>query len=342
MSTTALDKNLVSNPPGKGFRFIDLFAGIGGFHAAFAELGAECVFVSERDTEARKTYLHNFREHAPQVFPKGESEWPRFNRDITEITQPDGLTMPYGRATSGQREIITKNIINKIPPHDVLCAGFPCQPFSQAGYKRGFDDDRGNLFYDIEKILRAHGPQAIFLENVRHLLSHDGGRTMKVIGERLEAAGYRFTPYVVKASDHGVPQHRPRLFILGFLDHEVHERFSPPEKRELEVTLDQVMDGRVTMTRHGDAREIGFTLRVGGRNSPMDDRRNWDGYWVDGKETRITWRQGLKMQGFPEVFDFPEDVSLTHRMKQLGNSVAVPAIRDYAAAIFRAIGEGQS
>ena len=150
------------------FKFIDLFAGIGGFHLALHELGGECVFASEIDQYARKTYIHNFQKISPQLFAKGY-----FNEDIRNIV-PD-----------------------EIPDFDILCAGFPCQPFSQAGYKRGFDDfhnsERGNLFFNIADIIEVKKPKAYFLENVRGLINHDHGRTFKSVRNILEQdLGYSF------------------------------------------------------------------------------------------------------------------------------------------------------
>ncbi|MDQ7003130.1 MAG: DNA (cytosine-5-)-methyltransferase, partial [Ghiorsea sp.] len=134
------------------FKFIDLFAGIGGFHIAMESLGGECVFASEIDVHARKTYEHNFKKYCPNLFNQG-----MFNDDIRKITP------------------------SNLPDFDVLCAGFPCQPFSQAGHKRGFDDthksERGNLFFNIVEILEAKRPSAFFLENVRGIVNHDNGQT---------------------------------------------------------------------------------------------------------------------------------------------------------------------
>lgn len=279
--------------------FVDLFAGVGGFHLAMHNLGAKCVFAAEWDKSARKTYQANFEEISPELFQDGGK---RFAGDVTLVNKED------------------------IPGFDILCAGFPCQPFSQAGHKLGFEDVRGTLFFDIAEILRIKKPRAFFLENVRHLLKHDDGKTFSTIMRVLEELGYKTTFQVVRASDHGLPQHRPRVFIVGFLDHRADFRF--PLKRELELTMSDVMGGSVS-------RSIGFTLRVGGKSSGIDDRRNWDGYLVDGKVRRLTPEEGKKMQGFPSEFFFP--VSPTEAMKQLGNSVAVPAVQDWAQEIINAL-----
>ena len=280
--------------------FIDLFAGIGGFHLAFHNAGAECVYASEWDEQARKTYEANFTKLSPSLFKKGN-----FAGDLTKVKK------------------------SEIPNFDILCAGFPCQPFSQAGFKKGFEDIRGTLFFEIAEIIKLKKPSAFFLENVRGLYSHDGGRTFETIKNILtNELGYSFHHAIVKASEHGLPQHRPRLFMVGFKDSNLEFEF--PEKRKLRFTMSDVMKGQVD-------REIGYTLRVGGKRSPIDDRRNWDGYIVDGEVRRLTPGEGKKMQGFPATFKFP--VSDSEAMKQLGNSVAVTAIQDYASAIVESLGK---
>jgi DNA (cytosine-5)-methyltransferase 1 len=280
--------------------FIDLFAGIGGFHLALHNVGAECVFASEWDESARLTYETNFAKISPKIFTNGN-----FVGDIRAVDK------------------------KSIPDFDILCAGFPCQPFSQAGFKKGFADIRGTLFFDIAEIIRVKRPKAFFLENVRGLYSHDEGRTFETIKKTLtEQLGYSFHHAIVKASDHGLPQHRPRLFMVGFKEHD--SEFEFPKKRKLKFNMSDVMKGDVD-------REIGYTLRVGGKRSPIDDRRNWDGYIVNGEVRRLTPSEGKKMQGFPASFKFP--VSNSEALKQLGNSVAVTAIQDYALAIVETLGK---
>lgn len=276
------------------FKFIDLFAGIGGFHIAMEDLGGECVFSSEIDTFARKTYEHNFKKKNPSLFRSG-----MFNDDIRKIIPID------------------------LPDFDILCAGFPCQPFSQAGYKRGFNDthksERGNLFFNIVEILEAKKPQAFFLENVRGIVNHDNGNTFKVIRGIIEnELGYSFHYQVVKASDYGLPQLRPRTFMIGFKNEGILSNFSFPPKVPLKFNMSDVWEGDCS-------REIGFTLRVGGRGSNINDRRNWDSYLVNGEVKKIMPEQARKMQGFPDDFEFP--VANTQAMKQLGNSVAIDAVK---------------
>ena len=276
------------------FTFIDLFAGIGGFHLAMHQLGGKCVFASEIDPYARKTYIHNFQHISPQLFKED-----LFNKDIRTVV-PD-----------------------EIPNFDLLCGGFPCQPFSQAGYKRGFDDvhnsERGNLFFNIADILEAKQPKAYFLENVRGLINHNKGETFREIQKIIERdLNYSLYYQVVKASDYGLPQLRPRTFIIGFRDESFFKEFTFPSKLPLKFNMSDVWGGNCS-------REIGFTLRVGGRGSNINDRRNWDSYLVDGEVRQLSYVEARKMQGFPNSFEFP--VSPTQAIKQLGNSVAVDAVR---------------
>ena len=292
--------------------FADLFAGIGGFHAAFHNLGAECKFVSEWDDHARSTYKHNYADKSPLVFGDEKLERQRFVGDITEIN-----------AASKQ-----------VPKVDILCAGFPCQPFSQAGEKLGMEEARGTLFFDILRFLIEKKPKAFFLENVRGLLTHispGGIQTMDVIRKQLADAGYYFTEHLVRASDYGVPQHRPRVFIIGFSTKLHFNRFTPPDPIGVKTPLSEILGGKTD-------KEIGYTLRVGGKSSGIDDRRNWDTYLVDGKPKTIGPMEGLRLQGFPEWFEFPENVSHTQAMKQLGNSVAVPAVEAFARQMLIAMG----
>lgn len=218
------------------FTFIDLFAGIGGFHIALSNIGGKCAFACEVDKSARETYKTNHKI-SDDIFAE----------DITKVES------------------------NNVPNHDVLCAGFPCQPFSQAGFKKGFDDIRGTLFFDIARIIEAKKPKAIFLENVQHLLKHDDGQTFKKIQQVItEQLGYSFYYKVVRASDFGVPQHRPRLFMVGFRD-DKKANFFFPQAVDLQMTMSDILGGKCN-------KKIGCTLRVGGRGSKIDDRRNWDSY----------------------------------------------------------------
>lgn len=279
------------------YRFIDLFAGIGGFHLAFHRAGAKCVFASEWDEYARKTYEINWKKVTPELFESN------FAGDITKVDE------------------------TTIPDFEIITGGFPCQPFSNAGYKKGFGDHRGTLFHDIVRIMKEKQPKAFFLENVSHLLKHDNGKTFEVIKNTIEVElGYSFFHKIVKASDFNLPQHRARLFMVGFKDKNVD--FSFPDPVPLTKTMSDIWNGECP-------KKIGYTLRVGGRGSGIHDRRNWDSYLVNGDVKRLSPIEGKKMMGFPDDFLFP--VSEAQAMKQLGNSVAVNAIEAVAKQLINTL-----
>ncbi|HPU94716.1 MAG TPA: DNA cytosine methyltransferase [Candidatus Gracilibacteria bacterium] len=280
------------------YTFIDLFAGIGGFHLAFHDVGAKCVFACEWDEHARKTYETNWRKVSPEMFEKGN-----FAGDIKFVNEKE------------------------MPDFDIITGGFPCQPFSHAGFKKGFADQRGTLFHDIVRIMKEKKPAAFFLENVSHLLKHDDGKTFEVIKKTIEEElGYSFYHKIVRASDFGLPQHRPRLFMVGFRDKNINFEF--PEPIKLTKTMSDIWKGKCE-------KRIGYTLRVGGRGSGIHDRRNWDSYMVDGEVKKLSPTEGKRMMGFPEDFIFP--VSQVQAMKQLGNSVAVNGIKAVAQQIINSL-----
>lgn len=289
--------------PASLFTFADLFAGIGGFHIALHSLGGECVYASEWDNYARKTYRENFYPIASDLFDKD-----MFKGDITDPENQD---------------CIPENI-------DLLCGGFPCQPFSQAGQKKGFEEARGTLFFEIANIIKTKQPKAFFLENVRHLLAHDDGKTFQTIQDIIvKDLGYSFYFRVIKASDYGLPTHRPRVFMVGFrndIKNEIDFKF--PEAIPLKFTMSSVFNGKCE-------RDIGFTIRVGGRGSGLHDRRNWDSYVVDGIERKITPKEAKIMMGFPEDFTF--SVTEAQALKQLGNSVAVLPVKMVAQNIIESL-----
>jgi DNA (cytosine-5)-methyltransferase 1 len=279
------------------YSFADLFSGIGGFHLAFHKLGVSCVFVSESDEQVRKTYEHNFFKIAPALFNSKN-----FAGDITNVNA------------------------KAIPDFDILTAGFPCQPFSQAGLQKGFDDVRGTLFFDIVRILNSKKPRAFFLENVRGLYTHENGKTFALIQNTIQELGYSFHYKIIKACEYGLPQYRPRLFMVGFSDKTIP--FSFPEPIKLNTSMSDIFGAPCS-------RKIGFTLRVSGRGTNINDRRNWDAYLVNGKVRRLTSKEGKRMMGFPEHFEFP--VSETKAMQQLGNSIAVNAVKAIAKEIISAL-----
>jgi DNA (cytosine-5)-methyltransferase 1 len=180
------------------FKFIDLFAGIGGFHTAMKSAGGRCVFASELDKYARLTYEANYKDDEPSLFLKDSNgEYLFFNDDITKVNAED------------------------VPTFDVCCGGFPCQPFSNAGLKKGFEDTRGTLFFNIANLIKAKveagtPPKVLFLENVKGLKTHDGGNTLKVILDTIEELGYAYAYDIVNARYFGLPQNRERLFIVAW------------------------------------------------------------------------------------------------------------------------------
>lgn len=182
----------------KQYKFIDLFAGIGGFHTAMHYVGGRCVFASELDKNARLAYEANYKEIEPKLFLKDKKgKYLFFNEDINDV------------------------IPSKVPNFDICCGGFPCQPFSVAGLKRGFEDTRGTLFFNIaniikEKIKAGYPPKVLFLENVRGLKNHDKGNTLKVILATLDELGYGYSFEVLNAKYFGIPQNRERLFIVAW------------------------------------------------------------------------------------------------------------------------------
>lgn len=289
----------MSNASGKKskFTFVDLFAGIGGFHIALNRLGGKCVYASEWDKHARKTYESNFKFTDPELFKN--------NMFVGDITLQEN------------QDLIPEDA-------DVLCGGFPCQPFSQAGFKRGFEEARGTLFFEIAKIIKTKRPKAIFLENVRHLMKHNDGKTLATIKKIMEEdLGYTFQYKIIKASEYGLPTHRPRLYMIGFRKDIANRKdFAFPEALPLQFTMSDVLGGECP-------KKVGYTLRVGGKGSGINDRRNWDSYLVNGKVHRLTVEEGKRMMGFPEDYIFP--VSQGQAMKQLGNSVAVNAIQATAS-----------
>lgn len=197
-------------PENYNFKFIDLFAGIGGFRLAMQNVGGKCVFTSEWDDNAKKTYRANY----------GETPFGDITKDITKNYIPENF--------------------------DVLCAGFPCQAFSIAGYRKGFHDTRGTLFFDIEKIIEAHRPKVVFLENVKNLVSHDNGNTFKIILEILEdKLGYKAYTKVLNSATHAnIPQNRERIFIVAFDKKQVknHSKFKFPEPIPLTKTIHDILE----------------------------------------------------------------------------------------------------
>lgn len=348
---------LPSEPPFRprasdgAFKFIDLFAGIGGIRLPFQEIGGKCVFTSEWDKDCQKTYAANFGD-----VPNG---------DITQISAKD------------------------IPPHDLLLAGFPCQAFSQAGRKQGFLDTRGTMFFEVQRIIAEHRPPVVLLENVKQLVGHDKGNTLKTILGILKGTldqhpredipmsdearqslsaklNYAVSHRVLVSNKFGVPQKRERVFVIA-LNKDV---FGPISDSDIQKIFDQIEDIPESKTMLGDVLEKnssvdpsftisdklwnghqrrrkehrekgnGFGFSLFNRDSPTCNTIS-QRYYKDGSEVLIDQsdigknprllmpRECARIQGFPETFII-NSVSKMQNYRQFGNSVSVPVIRAIA------------
>lgn len=307
-------------------RIIDLFAGIGGIRLGFelAFKKVQCVFSSEIDGHAITTYKANFN-------------CSNIHGDITKISE------------------------DLIPDHDILLAGFPCQPFSQAGKKKGFLDARGGLFFDINRILHKKKPSAFLLENVKQLKGHDSGRTLDVMLQHLNSIGYNNLYYtVLNGKDFGLPQNRERIYIVGFLNDNVE--FTFPRNQNIKTCLGDILDEKVDSKY-----TISDKLWAGHRRRKQSHKAKGNGfgytlfnkqseysntisarYYKDGSEIlieqkcgqnprKLTPREAARLQGFPESYKIP--VSDVQAYIQFGNSVCVPVIAAIAANIKQSLGK---
>lgn len=319
------------------YKSIDLFAGIGGIRLGFDQAfgnDIETVFVSEWDKKAQETYIANFGEK-PKIFG-----------DITKINEID------------------------IPIHDILLAGFPCQAFSLAGQKKGFEDTRGTLFFDVARIVEFHKPKVIFCENVKNLVNHDRGKTFKIIKETLNDLGYRVFYKVINSKDFGVPQSRERIYIVAFRKDISPNKFIFPEKIDDTKVIADIMEEKETspkyylsdvylesLRKHKQRHQakgngFGYEIRdvnsiagaivcggMGRERNLIIDKRLTDFIpvtHIKGKINReyirkMTPREWARLQGFPD--DFKLVVADTHLYKQFGNSVTVPVIKAIAENI---------
>lgn len=313
---------------GNKLKFIDLFAGVGGFHFAFKNK-AECVFAAEWDQKARQTYLANHGEELKE-------NRATFAEDITSVD------------------------VNDIPDHDILCAGFPCQPFSLAGNQAGFKHaTQGTLFFNIIKIIEAKQPRVVFLENVKNLRSHDKGNTYNVILKALEEQGYHVADMILNATTHGnVPQNRERIFIVAFKSDDQYSKFRFPDAIPLtRSAIDCLESGKVAdrfyqtnmespsvqkmhlgMTnpwtiyqyrryymrenKKGFCPTLTANMGTGGHNVPlvMDDHGI----------RKLTPRECFNFQGFPDDFVMVDGMAVSHLYKQAGNSVPLPVVERIA------------
>lgn len=308
-----------SNKHLKGYTFIDLFAGLGGFRLALESYGGECVYSNEWDIPAQQTYKENFGE-----IPDG---------DITQVNE------------------------KKIPDHDILCAGFPCQAFSISGRRRGFEDSRGTLFFDVARIVKEKKPKVVFLENVRNFAAHDSGRTLEVVKNTMEELGYTFNHKVLSAVDFGIPQKRERIYMVCFRnDLNIHD-FKYPKAFKLEKavehlllpdkeTVDQLINRSDVQLHNQDiATYSDKTVRLGIVNKGGQGERIYStkgiaitlsaygggafaktgGYLVNGKIRKLHPRECARIMGFPDTYKYHPNKNQAY--KQFGNSVVIDVLQ---------------
>lgn len=319
-------------PENYKFTFIDLFAGVGGFRMALQNTGGKCIYTSEYEPFAKKTYRTNYGE------------------------------IPFG-------DITKQYIKNYIPKSniDILCAGFPCQPFSIAGYQKGFSDTRGTLFFDIEQIIEKHKPKVVFLENVKNFVSHDNGKTFKVVKEILEnKLGYKVFHKVLNSMTHAnIPQNRERIFIVAFDPKQVenYKKFKFPENIKLTKTIHDFLDkgkqndiyyykkehqyypelekimiskDTVYQWRRVYVREnksnvcptLTANMGAGGHNVPLIK----DDFGI----RKLTPRECFSFQGYPENFVLPK-IANSKLYMQAGNSVTTTLIERISNEIIKTL-----
>ncbi len=319
----------VENPIFQGYRFIDLFAGIGGFHLALESFGAECVYANEWDRFAQEVYFRNFG-----IMPEG---------DITKVDEKG------------------------VPDHDILCAGFPCQAFSISGKRLGFNDSRGTLFFDVARIVKEKRPRVVFMENVKNFASHDGGNTIKVVEATMRELGYSFHYAVLNAVDYGVPQKRERVYMVCFRNDIDDSGFSFPAPFKLERHVeDFLLDDAMTeslvvnrpdtyFTRRSDDRYSDKSIRLGIVNKGGQGERIYSvkgiaitfsaygggvfsktgGYLVNGKTRKLHPRECARLMGYPDTF--VTSPRATQAYKQFGNSVVVDVLQYIVKEIGRVL-----
>jgi len=307
----------------KKIKFIDLFCGIGGFRLAFEKYKCECVFSSDIDKYACHTYELNFG-----INPQS---------DITKID------------------------LSKIPNFDILCAGFPCQPFSIAGKRLGFEDIRGTLFFDIARIIKAKQPKTFFLENVRGITNHDAGRTLSVILEILNKLGYYVEWKVLNSKEYGVPQNRDRWYCVGFrkdIYDDMKVKFVWPKKKKIKINLSDILEKKVSGYKISDICKRNIKINKIKKNIKTEPitlayeiRPSRCQFSTNGISPCLTAKMGtggnnipvvisqsrflthnecLKIMGFPDNFIITKD---NHGYKQIGNSVVVPVVTSIAKEI---------
>lgn len=310
----------------KDYKFIDLFAGLGGFRLALESLGAQCVYSSEWDEPVRKVYTDNFGD-----VPDG---------DITQVDE------------------------NEVPNHDILCAGFPCQAFSISGKQRGFEDSRGTLFFDVARIIKAKKPKIVFMENVKNFASHDNGQTLEVVKATMEELGYTFYQKVLNAVDYGIPQKRERIYMVCFRNDLKISNFTYPKPVTLtkhvedfllqdeELVKDLYVDRPDTYFKDiEDNKYSNKSIRLGIVNKGGQGERIYSikgiaitlsaygggifsktgGYLINGKTRKLHPRECARIMGFPDSYKICP--SKNQAYKQFGNSVVIDVLQLIAQEI---------
>ena len=304
----------------KGYKFIDLFAGLGGFRIALESLGGKCIYSNERDIHAQQVYSENFGE-----IPEG---------DITKVDE------------------------KTIPEHDILCAGFPCQAFSISGKQRGFEDSRGTLFFDVARIVKEKKPKIVFMENVKNFATHDNGRTLEVVKNTMEELGYSFHQRVLNAVDFGIPQKRERIYMVCFRKDLNFAKFNFPKPFELTKHVEDFLlnDDQLVESLYVDREDTYYnnvddnqhkntSIRLGIVNKGGQGERIYStkgiaitlsangggafaktgGYLVNGRPRKLHPRECARIMGFPDSYKIAS--SNNQAYKQFGNSVVIDVLQ---------------
>lgn len=314
----------------EGMTFIDLFAGLGGFRIALESLGAKCVYSNEWDEHVQKVYAENFGE-----IPDG---------DITQVDE------------------------KRIPNHDILCAGFPCQAFSISGKQQGFEDSRGTLFFDIARIVKEKKPKIVFMENVKNFATHDDGHTLEVVKATMEELGYQFHQKVLNAVDYGVPQKRERIYMICFRNDLNIMEFNYPKPFELTRHVEDFLLQDEKMVEHlyvdrpdtyyNDTKDEEYSnksVRLGTVNKGGQGERIYStkgiaitlsaygggvfaktgGYLINGKARRLHPRECARIMGYPDTYKICKSANQAY--KQFGNSVVIDVLQLIAVEIGEAL-----
>ena len=314
----------------KNWKFIDLFAGLGGFRLALESLGAECVYSSEWDIPVQEVYYNNFGD-----IPDG---------DITKVNE------------------------KSIPNHDILCAGFPCQAFSISGKQRGFRDDRGTLFFDVARIVKEKKPKIVFMENVKNFATHDSGKTLQIVKSTMEKLGYTFNQKVLNSVDYGIPQKRERLYMVCFRKDLLIKNFTFPKAIKLTKHVEDYLLQDSSLTEHlyvnrpdtyynnlQDNVYSNKSIRLGVVTKGGQGERIYStkgiaitfsaygggvfaktgGYLIDGRPRKLHPRECARLMGYPDSYKISKKSNQAY--KQFGNSVVIDVLQYIGIEIGKAI-----